>query len=88
MNVPYWRTSRTNIKKGKLTKTKKGNNISIFYNNKLYLFITRHNEVCDNNRRLTAEISFYFNLHISQAGRVTGTATLEDKILQKLTSMR
>ena len=40
------------------------------------------------NRRLTASIAYHNSLHGFQAGRGTGTATLEAKLLQQLASMR
>ena len=40
------------------------------------------------NRRLMASIVFHDFLHGFRAGRGTGTATLEVKLLQKLVSLR
>ena len=40
------------------------------------------------NLRLIASITFYNLLHRFWAGRGTGTATLEDKLLQQLASLR
>ena len=40
------------------------------------------------NRRLTSSITFHDVLHGFRAGRGTGTATLEAKLLQKLAAMR
>ena len=40
------------------------------------------------NRRFTSSITFHDVLHGSRAGRGTGTATLEAKLLQKLAAMR
>ena len=40
------------------------------------------------NLRLIASITFHDFLHIFWAGRSTGTATLEDKLLQKLAALR
>ena len=40
------------------------------------------------NRRLTSSITFHDVLHGLRAGRGTGTATLEAKLLQQLTAMR
>ena len=40
------------------------------------------------NRRLTSSITFHDVLHGFQAGRGTGTATLEAKLLQQLAAMR
>ena len=40
------------------------------------------------NRRFTASITYHNSLHGFWAGRGTGTATLEVKLLQNLTAMR
>ena len=40
------------------------------------------------NRRLTASITFHDFLHRFRAGRGTGTATLDAKLLQKLAALR
>ena len=40
------------------------------------------------NRRLTSSITFHDVLHGFRAGRGTGTATLEAKLLQQLAAMR
>ena len=40
------------------------------------------------NRRLTASITFHEFLHGFLAGRGTGTATLEAKLLQQLAALR
>ena len=40
------------------------------------------------NRRFTSSITFHDVLHGFQAGRSTGTATLEAKLLQQLAAMR
>ena len=40
------------------------------------------------HRRLTASITFHDFLHRFRAGRGTGTATLEAKLLQKLVALR
>ena len=40
------------------------------------------------NRRLTSSITFHGVLHGFRAGRGTGTATLEAKLLQQLAAMR
>ena len=40
------------------------------------------------HRRLTASITYHDFLHGFWAGRGTGTATLEAKLLQKLEAMR
>ena len=40
------------------------------------------------NRRLTASITFHYFLHGFRAGRGTGTATLESKLLQQLVAFR
>ena len=40
------------------------------------------------NRRFTSSITFHDVLHRFRAGRGTGTATLEAKLLQKLAAMR
>ena len=40
------------------------------------------------NRRFTSSITFYDVLHGFRAGRGTGTATLEVKLLQQLAAMR
>ena len=40
------------------------------------------------HRRLTTAITYHDFLHVFQAGRGTGTATLEAKLLQQLASMR
>ena len=40
------------------------------------------------NRRLTSSITFHDILHGFRAGRGTGTATLEAKLLQQLAAMR
>ena len=40
------------------------------------------------NRRLASSITFHDVLHGFRAGRGTGTATLEAKLLQKLAAMR
>ena len=40
------------------------------------------------NRRLTASITFHEFLHGFRAGRGTGTATLEAKLLQQLAALR
>ena len=40
------------------------------------------------NLRLTSSITFHDVLHGFQAGRGTGTATLEAKLLQQLAAMR
>ena len=40
------------------------------------------------NLRFTAYIAFHNVLHVFQAGHGTGTASLEAKLLQKLTAMR
>ena len=40
------------------------------------------------NRRLTSSITFHDVLHGVRAGRGTGTATLEAKLLQQLAAMR
>ena len=40
------------------------------------------------NRRLTASITYHDYLHGFQAGRGTGTATLEAKLLQQLAATR
>ena len=40
------------------------------------------------NRRLTASIAYHDFLHIFQAGRSTGTATLKAKLLQQLAALR
>ena len=42
----------------------------------------------DLNRRFTSSITFHDVLHGFQAGRSTGTATLEAKQLQQLAAMR
>ena len=39
------------------------------------------------NRRLTASITFHDFLHGFRAGRGTGTATLEDKLLHQLAAL-
>ena len=40
------------------------------------------------NRRFTSSITFHDVLHVSRAGRGTGTATLDAKLLQQLAAMR
>ena len=40
------------------------------------------------HRRLTTTITYHDTLHGFQAGRGTGTVTLEDKLLQQLAAMR
>ena len=40
------------------------------------------------NRQLTSSITFHDVLHGFRAGRGTGTATLEDKLLQQLAATR
>ena len=40
------------------------------------------------NRRLTASITYHDFLHGFRAGRGTGTATLEAKLLQQLAALR
>ena len=40
------------------------------------------------NRRLTASITYHNFLHRFRAGRGTGTATLEAKLLQQLAALR
>ena len=40
------------------------------------------------NRGLTASITFHDFLHVFRAGRGTGTATLEAKLIQKLATLR
>ena len=40
------------------------------------------------NRRLTSSITFHDVLHGFRAGRRTGTATLESKLLQQLAAMK
>ena len=40
------------------------------------------------NRRFTASITYHNVLHGFRAGRVTGTATLEAKLLQQLVALR
>ena len=40
------------------------------------------------NCRFTASITYHDSLHGFRVGRGTGTATLEVKLLQKVTSMR
>ena len=40
------------------------------------------------NRRFTSSITFHDVLHGFRAGRGTGTATLEAKLLQQLSAMR
>ena len=40
------------------------------------------------NRLVTASITYHNFLHGFRAGRGTGTATLEDKILQQLAALR
>ena len=40
------------------------------------------------NRRFTASITYHDSLHGFRAGRGTGTATLEAKLLQQLAAMR
>ena len=40
------------------------------------------------NRRLVASITFHNFLHCFRAGRVTGTATLEAKLLQQIAALR
>ena len=40
------------------------------------------------NRHLTASITFHDFLHGFRAGRGTGTATLESKLLQQLAALR
>ena len=40
------------------------------------------------NRRLTASITFHDFLHGFRAGRGTGTAILEDELIQKIAALR
>ena len=40
------------------------------------------------NRNLTMDIGFHDTLHGFQAGQVTGTASLESKLIQQITAMR
>ena len=40
------------------------------------------------NRRLAASITFHNFLHLFRAGRGTGTATLEAKLIQQLAALR
>ena len=40
------------------------------------------------NRRFTASITYHYNLHGFRAGRGTGNATLEAKLLQQLAALR
>ena len=40
------------------------------------------------NRRFTASITYHYFLHGFRAGRSTGTATLEAKLLQQLATLR
>ena len=40
------------------------------------------------NLRLTASIVYHNFIHILRSGRGTGTATLKDKLIQQLVSMR
>ena len=40
------------------------------------------------NRRLTASIAYHNSLHGFQAGRGTGTATLEAKLIHQLDALR